>query len=526
MAVTIGVDVGTQGSKAGVYTTDGVQVGRAYVPHTINYGGPGRAEMDPEHLVDAAFSAIREALEGAVAAGVARADVAGVALSGILVGQVLLDSAGTILHPIITSLDTRAQGHAIRAGKELEPLWLTESGTSTLDAYAAPFQLQWIRDNKPDVWARVARSVSVAPYVSARLVGLRQEEMFTDPTHASGWMVGWDEATRAFSPGQFAAFGLPMDILPRIVPSDQVVGAVSREASISTGLPEGIPVIAGAGDVMQSNLASGMVEVGQSTDSAGTTSILTVGVDGIVPEVTAMPGMLYSLGTIPGQSFYWGYIRAGGLSLRWFRDQVARLSGDDAVYREFDELAADVAPGSDGVLFLPYLAGGNPDSPDASGTWLGMDSGTDTARLWRSALEAVAYEYAATLGVAQRAGVELTEVLATGGGAASGTWNQIKADVTGITWRRPHRVDGPVLANAALVNQALGESPGLASQISEWNAGGVSHLPDPATHETYRRAAAIRRDLLANPMQEVFAAVRSLRELNVDNLHNVNNVNN
>ncbi|MCS5479066.1 FGGY family carbohydrate kinase [Corynebacterium sp. YIM 101645] len=514
MAVTIGVDVGTQGTKAGVYTTDGVQVGRAYIPHTINYRGPGLAEMDPEHLVDAAFTAIATALDEAVAAGISRSDVAGIALSGILVGQVLLDAEGTILHSLITSLDTRAQGHAIRATEELEPLWLTESGTSTLDAYAAPFQLQWIRDNQPDIWARVARSVSVAPYVAARLAGLRQEEMFTDPTHASGWMVGWDENTRTFSPGQFAAFGLPMDILPRIVPSDAVVGTVTRGASQSTGLPAGTPVIAGAGDVMQSNLASGMVEVGQSTDSAGTTSILTVGVDGIVPEVTAMPGMLYSLGTIPGQSFYWGYIRAGGLSLRWFRDQIARLDGDDSVYREFDELAAGVAPGSDGVLFLPYLAGGNPDSPDASGSWLGMDSGTDTARLWRSALEAVAYEYAATLGVAQRAGVELREVLVTGGGAASGVWNQIKADVTGIPWRRPHRVDGPVLANAALVNQGLGTSPGLAAQLAEWNAGGVSHQPDPAIHGIYRKAAAIRRDLLARPMQEVFAAVRSLRELN------------
>lgn len=509
MAVTIGVDVGTQGTKAGVYTADGVQVGKAYIPHTINYRGPGLAEMDPEHLVDAAFTAIGTALREA-----GHPEVAGIALSGILVGQVLLDTEGTILHPLITSLDTRAQGHAIRATQELEPLWLTESGTSTLDAYAAPFQLQWIRDNHPDIWSRVARSVSVAPYVAARLAGLRQEEMFTDPTHASGWMVGWDERTRAFSPAQFAAFGLPMEILPHIVPSDAVVGTVTPEASQSTGLPVGTPVIAGAGDVMQSNLASGMVEVGQSTDSAGTTSILTVGVDGIVPEVTAMSGMLYSLGTIPGQSFYWGYIRAGGLSLRWFRDQIARLDGDDAVYREFDALAADVAPGSDGVLFLPYLAGGNPDSPDASGSWLGMDSGTDTARLWRSALEAVAYEYAATLGVAQRAGVELREVLVTGGGAASGIWNQIKADVTGIPWRRPNRVDGPVLANAALVNQALGTSPGLATQLAEWNAGGVSHEPDPATHEVYRRAAAIRHDLLAHPMQEVFAAVRSLRELN------------
>ena len=513
MTVTVGVDVGTQGSKAGVYTADGVQVGKAYAPHTIDYLGPGRAEMDVEHLVTAAFTAIAAALDDAVAAGIHRSEVAGIALSGILVGQVLLDEDGQILHPVITSLDTRAEGHAAAAARDLEPLWLTESGTSTLDAYAAPFQLQWIRDHRPEVFDRVARSVSVAPYVSARLAGLTQQEMVTDPTHVSGWMVGWDYATGDFSPRQFAAFGLPTDILPRVVPSDSVIGHVTAEAADRTGLPEGTPVIAGAGDVMQSTLATGMTDTGQATDSAGTTSILTVGVDGIIPEVTDMPGMLFSLGTLPGQAIYWGYIRAGGLSLRWFRDHVARLDGDDSIYATFDALAEQVAPGSDGVLFLPYLAGGNPDSPHASGTWLGMDSGTDTARLWRSALEAVAFEYAATLGVVERGGVDLSEVLVTGGGAGSTVWNQIKADVTGVPWRRPHRVDGPPLANAALVNQALGLTSDMAAQLADWTSGGETVTPDEDAHEIYRRAAEIRTRLLAGPMQEVFASVRQLRHL-------------
>ncbi|WIM72370.1 FGGY family carbohydrate kinase [Corynebacterium suedekumii] len=121
-----------------MYTADGVQVGKAYALHTIDYLGPGRAEMDVEHLVTAAFAAIADALDDAVAAGIHRSEVAGIALSGILVGQVLLDEDGQILHPVITSLDTRAEGHAAAAARDLEPLWLTESGTSTLDAYAAP----------------------------------------------------------------------------------------------------------------------------------------------------------------------------------------------------------------------------------------------------------------------------------------------------------------------------------------------------------------------------------------------------
>ena len=513
MAVTIGVDIGTQGSKAAVYTISGVQVGAAYTPHTITYPGPGLAEMDPEHLVDCAFTAIARALDCAVDNGIDRSQVAGIALSGILVGQVLLDEDSRILFPVITSLDSRAAGHAARAGRDLEPLWAAESGTTTLDAYAAPFQLQWIRDTHPEVYARIARTVSVAPYISGRLAGHGQAQMVTDPTHASGFMVGWDAATGGFSPAQFELLGLRTDFLPPIVPSDAVIGTVCAEASRRTGLPVGTPIAAGAGDVQQSTLASGMVTAGQATDSAGTTSILTVGVDGIIPAATQIPGLLYSLGTIPGQSFYWGYVRAGGLSLRWFRDQVASRPQDDALYAEFDTLAAAVRPGADGVLFLPYLAGGNPNNPDASGTWLGMDSSTTTGALWRSALEAVAFEYASTIRTIEQSSQPLSEVLVTGGGACSDVWNQIKADVTGVPWRRPQRVDGPVLADAALANQAVGLTDSLADQLTAWNQGGASARPDAARHACYRDIAQVRDDLLSGPLQQVFAGVRTVREV-------------
>lgn len=511
MTVTIGVDVGTQGSKAIVYTTSGLQVGRAYAAHNIEYPGPGRAEMHADELVEATVTAMAGAVREATESGISADDISGIALSGILVGQVLLDENSRVVYPVITSLDTRSAELAAKASRELEPRWLTESGTSTLDAYAAPFMLGWVRDNEPEVWARVARTVSVAPYVSARLAGLTQEQMYTEPTHISGWMVGWNAATGGFSSPQLADFGIPEDILPRVVSSDSVIGELTSEFAQKTGIPAGTPIVAGAGDVMQSNLASGLLRAGQACDSAGTTSILTVGVDGIIPEVTSVPGMLYSNGTLPGQSFYWGYIRAGGLSLRWFRDQVASLAHEEDAYADFDVLAEAVGAGSGGVLFLPYLAGGNPDSPNASGTWLGLDSGTTTGQLWRSALEAVAYEYASYLEVFQRAGTQLEEVLVTGGGGNSEIWNAIKASVTGVPWRKPPRVDGPPLANAALANVVLGRAESVEEQLREWTLGGSVVAPDAQEHEYYVQAAEIRTRLLKGPMLEVFQGVRDLQ---------------
>ncbi|MBK0420199.1 hypothetical protein JD276_14280 [Leucobacter sp. CSA1] len=512
MAVTVGVDIGTQGSKVGIYTLDGILVGQAYAEHELSYPGPGRVEMDAEQITEAAVRAVASAVGRARDAGIAPGDIEGISFSGILCGQVYVDEHLDPVRPIIPFLDVRSADLAAAAARELDPIWIEESGTSTLDAYAAPFPLQWVRDNEPEVYRRIAAVLSLGPFVAARFAGFGARDAYVDPTHLSGWVVGWDARSKGFSERQFELFGLDPAHATRVVPSSEVVGEVTSEFAERTGIPAGTPIVAGAGDVMQSNLSSGLLRAGQAADVAGTASILTLGVDGIVPSVSRIPGMLYSLGTIEGQSFYWGYVRAGGLSLRWFRDRVSGSAPDDAAYAELDRRAQGVPAGSNGALFMPYLSGGNPDNPDASGTWLGLDAGADQAVLWRSILESIAYEYSDFLGEFAAAGLPVSEVLVTGGGARSAIWNQIKADVIGVPWRVPSRGDGAVLADAALASVGIGRAASLESQLGEWLAGGAGFAPDPAAHERYRRLGAIREELLGGALRDVFAAARRLRE--------------
>ena len=224
------------------------------------------------------------------------------------------------------------------------------------------------------------------------------------------------------------------------------------------------------------------------------------------------------MATLPGQSMYWGYVKAGGLSLRWMRDEVLRRPGDDALYAEYDRLAAAVPAGSDGVLFAPYLSGGNPDNPHASGTWLNMTAGTTVATLWRSMLESIAFEYADFLDAFARCGVGVDEVLAIGGGARSPLWNQIKADVVGIPWRTPTRQDGAHLADAALAAVAVGEAGDLAATIGSWVAAGAAAAPDAAAHATYARTRSVRSNVLSGPLRDVFAAIATLKLVKVASL--------
>jgi xylulokinase len=510
----VGIDVGTQGSKAGVYAADGTRLGEGYAEHAFDHLRPGWVEMDPDQVLGAALDAVAQATAQASAAGASLSGVASIALSGILCGPVFVDDDWNPVRPIIPFLDVRAQDELDWLRNDVEPLWITESANASLDTYAMATTYEWIRRNEPDVHARIAKIMSLAPYIAGRLGGLRAVDAFMDASHLSGWIIGWDAATGTVSEAQMDALRIPMSHCPRVVEPWDIVATLDADIARRTGLPAGTPIVAGAGDVMQSNLSAGLTDSGMATDVAGTASILTVGVDGPLPAITAVPGMLYSLGTLPGQALYWGYVKAGGLSLRWMRDQVLRRPGDDDVYRELDELAASVAAGSDGVLFAPYLSGGGPDNPAAAGTWLGMTEATDVATLWRSMLESIAFEYADFLGAFAANGVSVSEVLAVGGGASAPIWNQIKADVNGMPWRLPARQDGAILANAALAAYGVGAVDDLASTVRNWVSGGRSFDPDPTMVSAYAGIRTARNEIFDGPLRSVFERLAPLRQQN------------
>lgn len=508
-AVYCGVDVGTQGSKAGLYDTSGTVLADGYVEHVFDNIRPGWIEMDPFQIIEAVVGAIRQAT---TAAGSRARDVAAIGMSGILCGPVFVDERWVPVRPLIPFLDTRAQEELAWLRTDVEPLWETESANASLDTYVMATTYEWVRRHEPDRFARIRAILSLAPFVAGRLAGLQATDAFTDPSHLSGWIVGWDAATGTVSERQAALLGIELDRCPRVVAPTEIIGSLTPEMASRTGLPAATPICAGAGDVMQSNLSAGLVRPGLATDVAGTASILTVGVSGPVPAVTAVPGMLYSQGTLPGQALYWGYVKAGGLSLRWFRDEVLDRRGDDSLYAQMDRLAEAVPAGSGGVLFGPYLSGGNPDNPYASGTWLGMSMATGRAELWRSMLESIAFEYADFLAAFAANGVQVSAVHAVGGGARSPLWNQIKANATGLPWLVPSRQDGAPLADAALAAAAVGHQADLAATIQRWVGEGTSMIPAAVEVASYAAIQRVRRRLLGGALADTFAALDALRD--------------
>ncbi|MFM8530887.1 MAG: FGGY-family carbohydrate kinase, partial [Ilumatobacteraceae bacterium] len=153
----------------------------------------------------------------------------------------------------------------------------------------------------------------------------------------------------------------------------------------------------------------------------------------------------------------------------------------------------------------------HPDTPIPAGTWLGMTAGTNVATLWRSMLEAIAFEYADFLDVFATNGIRLEQVLAVGGGARSAIWNQLKADVNDVAWTIPARQDGAILANAALAANGVGATVDLAATVTSWVSGGERSVPNPEAVAAYRRVQLARRSILSSSLRSVFDAMAPLR---------------
>lgn len=505
----IGYDCGTMGTKVAIYTEEGELVSEAYREHKILYPKPGWAEMEAEQFYRVVTDGIKECL------GKGKVDphgVKGISCSGIICGFVPIDSEWKPLGPYIPYLDGRAQKEA-QDLQNAEPLWAEESGNAEAGAYMPPVILKWVLNNMPQVRKEANKVVGAAHYVMGKLGGLKAGDAFTDWAHQSGWIIGFDARKRNWSEKQIQILGLPYEILPRVVKPWEVVGELCSKEAALLGLKSGVPLVAGAGDIMQSCLGSGLTDVGMAFDVAGTASIAAFAVSDIDPVITRKKVLVNAMNTFDDQYLLWGFIPAGGLSLRWYRDEIYRKPGDSTVYRELDQLAEQVPMGSDYCLFFPFLQGrSSPFWPTASGSWLGLRGSNQAGHLWRSMMESISFEYLSWTNLLRNEGFPVNKMIGTGGGSNSRLWNQIKADMMNLEYLLPAHSEGAVMGNALLAAFGVGAIKDMKKTIKEWVSFNQVFKPQPAVTAFYEQMARIRDEILSGPLLDCFNRVQSLHD--------------
>jgi len=440
---------------------------------------PGWAEADPERWWDAV-----KVVCARVLAQVSRDEVLAVGVTGQAPTAVLVDAAGHPVRPAILWLDVRASAEAQALDATLGPGGAERLGGNRMHAYFLGPKLAWLRAYEPDVLDRAALVLQSHAFVALRLTG----EAACDLSTAMLCAPLFDARAGAWSELAARAVGIPVSALPRVMRAHDVVGHVTREAALSTGLREGTPVVAGGGDFAASALGAGVTRQGQACLMLGTAGNLLMPMD--APRFDARLINSHHVGSDAWLSL--GGTLCGA-ALEWFR----RACAPGVSWEDLEAEAASVDVGAGGVVMLPYLQGERTPVWDehARGAFFGLDLTHGRGHLVRALFEGIALGFADCLAVARDAGTQVDEAIAANGAGKSALLRQTLADAMGIpvTWSNDR---GATVWGAAIL-AGLGVGAFGADEIPRGAGEGPSHRhePDARAHERLMEVMRRRRAL-------------------------------
>jgi xylulokinase len=441
VAVLVGLDVGTSGTRAVAVNSRGAVVAEATSFYEPDSPRPGWSEQRPEDW----WQAAKEVL-ATVAAGVGD-EIVGLGLAGQMHGSVFLDSAGEVIRPALLWNDQRTERDCAAITERVGAERLLElAGNPALTGFQAP-KILWLRRQEPESYARLATVLLPKDYVRLELTG----ERATDVSDASGTLL-LDVRARSWSDEILDALEIPREWLPKVYEGPQVTATVRDAVADDLGLPRGLPVAAGGGDNAAAAVGVGVVREGLISSSIGTSGVVFAHRDSFTPDPS---GQVHAFcHAVPGAYHLMAVTLSAGGSLSWWRERFGGAAGFEALVAE----AAEVQPGAEGLLFLPYLTGERSPhlDPQASGAFVGLTARHGRPQLTRAIMEGVVLSMRAGLEVMRALGTAVDDVRATGGGARSPLWLQLQADIYGRPIRRTAVDEGPAYGAALLSGVACG----------------------------------------------------------------------
>lgn len=510
MSVTLGIDIGTSGTKTLAIDERGTILASASAEYPCSHPRPGWSEQDPSLWWDATIKTVQAVLgQGRFTA----ADVAGIGLSGQMHGSVFLDAAGEVIRPALLWNDQRTAAECAeieeRAGGREALVRMVAN--PALTGFTAP-KLLWVRKHEPKAWDRVRQVLLPKDYIRYKLTGTYATEV----SDASGTLM-LDVAHRRWSTELLGKLDLDPALLPPCYESPEVSAKVSALGASATGLAAGTPVVGGGGDQPAGAVGNGIVRAGVVSATMGTSGVVFAHTQelGFDPLGRLQRGCH----AVPGAWHVMGVVLAAGGSFQWFRNELgkaevelAKRQGVDPYFLLTDE-AATVGPGAEGLFFLPYLTGERTPhfDPDAKGAWIGLTVRHGRAHLIRSVLEGATYAMRDSLELIREMGVAIQQIRVSGGGARNPLWRQIQADVYGHDVHTLQSTEGPALGVAILAQVGTGGYKTVAEACDA-----IIRLEDKTTVETrgkafYDRGYTIYRQLYKD-LKESFRKIGKLIE--------------
>lgn len=462
----LGIDIGTSSSKGVLVTLDGRIVAQHSVAHTFDMPQPGWAEQDAEAIWWSDFCDISRAL--IQEADIDPAQIAGLACSAIAPTMLPLDNNFRPLRPaILYGIDTRASNEIAELNVALgEDAIFARTGQS-LSAQSVGPKALWYRQQEPALFAKTRKIVSAASYLVFRLTDRFVLDNYVAPYFSPffdvgrlAWHKDWVERV------------CPLDWLAETAWSTEQAGLVTARAAQETGIPAGTPVAVGTADALAEAVAAGAVGVGDLMVMYGTTLFLIQ----TTPQFRPHRDLWASVHLQPGCAILAAGLSTAGALLGWFRDELAgeeRLQARSRGENAFELLAAraaQISPGAEGLLTLPYFSGERTpiNDPHARGACLGLTLSHTRAHMYRSCLEGIAFGLRHNIDAMGEVDALPSRLVAIGGGVQQSLWLQICSDATGLPQDVPAQTIGAAYGSAYIAGMAAGLFRDFTSLQQDW----------------------------------------------------------
>ena len=455
MSIFLGIDIGTSGTKTLAINQRGKILAEATSLYPSYHPKPLWSEQDPEDWWQATVKTVRAVVRQAK---LKAADVKAIGLSGQMHGSVFLDKQNRVIRRALLWNDQRTAAECDemerRAGGRSELIRMVAN--PALTGFTAP-KILWLRNHEPRHFAKTVKVLLPKDDVRRRMTG----EFATDVSDASGMLL-LDVARRDWSTELLGKLELDPALFARCYESEEVTGQLTKEAAKQLGLSTDCIVVGGAGDCAAGAVGNGIVSRGTLSTSIGTSGIMFVHSDKV--EVDPLGRLHTFCHAVHGKWHMMGVSLSGGGCFQWFRNRLCeaeiaamkRTKVDP--YQTLTHEAGKIPPGSEGLFFLPYLAGERTPhaDPDARACFIGLTLAHTRGHMVRAIMEGVSYAMRDSLAIIQEMGVPVRQIRGSGGGSKNPLWRQIQADVFGQKVATINAEEGPAYGVALLAAVGAG----------------------------------------------------------------------
>ncbi|HCR83815.1 xylulokinase [Muricomes intestini] len=490
----LGIDIGTSACKIAVFNREGKVIAAANGDYPVYYPHPGWAEQNPEEWWSAVCGAIKEIFDKGK---VLPEQIKGVGIDGQSWSAIPVDREGNVLTNTPIWMDTRAADICEEMNEKIGADEIFQLSGNSLQPSYSTAKVIWYQRNLPRVYERIYKILQSNSYIALKLTG-----EFTQELSQGYGLHCFDMHTGTWDKEMCRRLGIPPEFLPDIHPCHEVIGTVTAKASGESGLAEGTPVVAGGLDAACGTLGAGVLHPGETQEQGGQAGGMSICTD----TYKADPRLILSYHVIPGHWLLQGGTVGGGGVMRWLEKQFGDYEREEGKRQGknsltlFNEMAEKIAPGSDGVVFLPYMSGERSPiwDPNAKGVFYGLDFSKTKAHFIRSAMEGVAYSLKHNLDVAQEAGAKVSVLRSMGGSANSLLWTQIKADITGKPIIVPSSDTATTLGAVILAGVGVGMYKDFDEAVALTVENKRSHEPNLQNAEVYKANYQVYLEIYCN----------------------------